>query len=104
MLQNKDVIFEIFAWAERRRREVGAENVFDFSLGNPSVPAPEAVRESMQRILSESDPLSLHSYSPAGGIPQVRQTIAEDLNRRYGRFALGRSLGLSARRRQRKKD
>lgn len=92
MLQNKDVIFEIFAWAERRRREVGAENVFDFSLGNPSVPAPEAVRESMQRILSESDPLSLHSYSPAGGIPQVRQTIAEDLNRRYGTCYEGKHI------------
>ena len=92
MLQKKDVIFEIFAYATRRRQEVGEENVFDFSLGNPSVPAPDEVQESLHRILHETDPLALHSYSPAGGIPQVRQAIAQDLNRRYGSCYEGRHI------------
>ncbi len=84
MLQKKDVIFEIFGYASKRRREIGEENVFDFSLGNPSVPAPDAVREALTDIPEQTDPLTLHSYSPAGGIPQVRKAIAQDLNARYG--------------------
>ena len=84
MLKAKDIIFEIFGYASKRRQEVGAENVFDFSLGNPSVPAPEALGEALCRITRETDPKVLHSYSPAGGIPEVRFAIARDLNRRYG--------------------
>ena len=84
MLESKDVIFEIFAYATKRRKEAGEENVFDFSLGNPSVPAPWEVRQALISEVTETDPLSLHSYSPAGGLPKVRQTIAEDLNARYG--------------------
>ncbi len=84
MLREKDIIFEIFAHATKRRAEVGPERVYDFSLGNPSVPAPEAVAESIRRITAETDALALHSYSPAGGVPQVREAVAADLNRRYG--------------------
>ena len=84
MRNEKDVIFEIFAVANRRRREVGEENVFDFSLGNPSVPAPPQVADAICRITRETDPLVLHSYSPAGGIGEVREIIAADLNRRFG--------------------
>ena len=92
MLQKKDMIFEIFGYASRRRVEVGEENVFDFSLGNPSVPAPEAFKEAVCRIMKETDPIALHSYSPAGGIPQVRDAIAQDLNRRYGSDYEGRHI------------
>ncbi len=92
MLQKKDMIFEIFGYASRRRAEVGEENVFDFSLGNPSVPAPEAFKEAVCRIMKETDPIALHSYSPAGGIPQVRDAIAQDLNRRYGTDYEGRHI------------
>ena len=65
MLQKKDIIFEIFAYANKRRAQIGAENVIDFSLGNPSVPAPPQVREAAEKILRTVDPLLLHSYSPA---------------------------------------
>ena len=92
MLQKKDIIFEIFAYANRRRAEIGAENVLDFSLGNPSVPAPAQVREAAERILRTVDPLSLHSYSPAGGIPQVREAIARELNERFGTGYEGRHI------------
>ena len=83
MLQEKDMIFEIFAYAQKRKAEAGADQICDFSLGNPSVPAPAQIAESVTRLLSSSDSLSLHGYSPAGGIPQVRERIAADLNSRY---------------------
>lgn len=84
MLGQKDIIFEIFHCATARTAEIGAENVFDFSLGNPSVPAPAAVQETMIQKLNTFDPLSLHGYSPSKGIPAVRERLAADLNQKYG--------------------
>ena len=92
MLRKKDIIFEIFAYANGRRAKIGAENVLDFSLGNPSVPAPVQVREAAEEILRTVDPLLLHSYSPAGGIPQVREAIARELNERFGTGYEGRHI------------
>lgn len=59
-------IRELFAYGMARKAEIGAENVFDFSIGNPSVPAPELVRETMLELL-DMDPVALHAYSPAAG-------------------------------------
>lgn len=84
MLQQKDIIFEIFGYSQQRVKEVGAENVYDFSLGNPSVPTPDAVNDAIVNCVRTLEPLALHGYSPAGGIPDVRRLIAEDLNCRYG--------------------
>lgn len=84
MLQQKDIIFEIFGYSQQRIKEVGAENVYDFSLGNPSVPTPDAVNDAIVNCVRTLEPLALHGYSPAGGIPDTRRLIAEDLNRRYG--------------------
>ena len=84
MLNEKDIIFEIFNYSQKRAKEIGAENVYDFSLGNPSVPAPSAVRSVMEEKLETLDPLSLHGYSPGPGIPEVKEKIAADLNLRYG--------------------
>ena len=92
MLRKKDIIFEIFAYANGRRAKIGAENVLDFSLGNPSVPAPVQVREAAEEILRTVDPLLMHSYSPAGGIPQVREAIARELNERFGTGYEGRHI------------
>lgn len=92
MLQEKDMIFEIFAYAQKRRAEVGAGRICDFSLGNPSVPAPDMVAESIRRLLKSSDSLILHGYSPSGGIPEVREQIADDLNTRYGTSYSARHL------------
>jgi aspartate aminotransferase len=83
MLGQKDIIFEIFHYATARAAEIGTENVFDFSLGNPSVPTPTAVNNTMIRKLSALNPLTLHGYSPNKGLPAVREQLATDLNRKY---------------------
>ena len=66
----KSAIREIAGYAAQRRAEIGAQNVFDFSIGNPSVPAPEAVRASIEAAL-QLPPQQVHSYTPAPGIPQA---------------------------------
>ena len=78
------VIREIFSYANERKAQIGADKVFDFSLGNPSVPAPAAVRASIERSLAELSPAELHGYTPAPGLPAVRQAVADSLNRRFG--------------------
>ena len=77
-------IREIFSYACARKAEIGAENVFDFSLGNPSIPAPDAVRESIERSLAEIPAAELHGYTPAPGLPAAREAVAASLNRRFG--------------------
>ena len=77
------VIREIFSYACQRKEEIGADKVFDFSLGNPSVPAPDAVRESIERSLAELTPAELHGYTPAPGLPAARAAVAVSLNRRF---------------------
>lgn len=78
----KSSIREIAAYGAARKAEIGAERVFDFSLGNPSIPAPEAVRASIERNV-RLPPTQLHSYTPAAGLPFVRQAVADSLNRRF---------------------
>ena len=78
------VIREIFSYANERKAQIGADKVFDFSLGNPSVPAPDAVRASIERSLAELSPAELHGYTPAPGLPAARQAVADSLNRRFG--------------------
>ena len=67
-------IRELFAYGMARKAEIGDENVFDFSIGNPSVPAPDAVKDAALALL-EQPAVSLHGYSPASGVPEVRATI-----------------------------
>ena len=79
----RSVIRELFEYGKMRAAEVGPENVFDFSLGNPSVPAPREVNEAAIRILTENPDL-IHCYTSAQGDASVRQRFAESLNRRFG--------------------
>ena len=79
----KSSIREIAAYGAARKAQVGAENVYDFSLGNPSIPAPDAVRASLARSL-ELPPTQLHGYTPAAGLPSAREAVAKSLNRRFG--------------------
>ena len=83
MLQQKSVIRNLAEAAGERAKVIGAANVFDYSLGNPSVPAPQKFTDVMIRLLQEKDPMTLHGYSPTLGIPSVKAKIAESLNRRY---------------------
>lgn len=76
-------IREIFTYACERKEQIGADKVFDFSLGNPSIPAPDSVRASIENSLAAIPPEQLHGYTPASGAPQVRATIAASLNRRF---------------------
>ena len=79
---SKSSIREIAAYGAARKAQIGAENVFDFSLGNPSIPAPDAVRASIERSLA-LPPTQLHSYTPASGLPFAREAVANSLNRRF---------------------
>ena len=80
---SKSCIRELFAYGAKRKAEIGADKVFDFSLGNPSVPAPPCVEEAIRELLS-LDSTSLHGYTPATGLPSLRRTIAADLQKRFG--------------------
>lgn len=76
-------IRELFAYGCARKAQIGADKVFDFSIGNPSVPAPDQVRQAILAALDEPS-LELHGYTPAAGAPSTRQAIAGSLNRRFG--------------------
>ncbi len=79
----RSVIREIFEYGNKRRSEIGAENVLDFSLGNPSIPAPQKVNEAMLKLITETNPVKLHGYTSAQGDLSVRQTIAESIKKRF---------------------
>ena len=76
------VIRELFAYGLERKKIVGADKVYDFSLGNPSIPAPHEVKDALLKLLEEPAEV-LHSYSPASGDPKAKQMLAESVNRRF---------------------
>lgn len=80
----RSIIREIFEYSKRRAQEIGEENVFDFSLGNPSVPAPSEVNAAIRALIDEESPLALHGYTSAAGDPSVRAAVSESINRRFG--------------------
>lgn len=84
MLGGKSIIRELSEYANARGEEIGYENVFDFSLGNPSVPCPKDYTEEIIRLHEKMNPMALHGYSPSLTIPSVRKAVAESLNRRFG--------------------
>lgn len=84
MLQGKSVIRELSEYATARGKEIGYENVFDYSLGNPSVPCTQSFTDAMIDLLQHSDPVAIHGYSPSLGIESVRQSVADSLSRRFG--------------------
>lgn len=79
----RSVIRELFEYGKKRKAEVGEENVFDFSLGNPSVPAPKEVNEELVKLINNTDPVFLHGYTSAQGDAGVRSAIAQDLKKRF---------------------
>ena len=78
-------IRELFSYGLEKAKIVGKENVFDFSIGNPSVPSPKAVTEAFQRLCAEEDSLAIHSYTLARGSVEVRAAIASNLTKRIGK-------------------
>ena len=83
-LANSSMIRRMFEAGIELKKQYGADNVFDFSLGNPSVPASDSYRDISIRLLQEEEPLKLHGYNPTMGDPRVKQMVAETLNKRFG--------------------
>ena len=81
--QQRSAIRELFDYGQIKAKEIGAENIFDFSIGNPSIPPPAEVQAAFLELLQERDPQALHSYTSSAGDMTVRQSIADSLNRRY---------------------
>lgn len=84
MLRAKSVIRELSEFAVARGQEIGYENVFDYSLGNPSVACPASYTEAVIQMHQQEDPVALHGYSPSTTIPSVRRAVARSLNQRFG--------------------
>ena len=85
MVANSSAIRAMFEEGNRLAKIYGAENVFDFSLGNPNVPAPESVKKAIVEVLNEEDPVALHGYTNSNaGYEDVRQAVAGSLNSRFG--------------------
>ncbi len=84
MLSGKSVIRELSEYAVARGKEIGYENVFDYTLGNPSVPVPDSYNDSLIRLIGSKSAMDLHGYSQSLGIREVREAVANSLKRRFG--------------------
>ncbi|MGN0038757.1 MAG: pyridoxal phosphate-dependent aminotransferase [Coriobacteriales bacterium] len=78
-----NAIRSLFAYGLQRKAEIGEDKVFDYSIGNPSVPAPPQVAECIKRMMEE-DPVALHSYTPSPGTFEARKAVADHIRRRFG--------------------
>ena len=96
MLSGKSVIRELSEYATARGKEIGYENVFDFSLGNPSVAVPKAYNDKLIELIETGNPMQIHGYSPSLGIPSVREDIAASLNRRFGMNYKGEDIFMAS--------
>ena len=83
MLKGKSIIRELSEYATARGKEIGYENVFDYSLGNPSVPCAKSYTDTVIDMYENMNPMDIHGYSPSLGIESVRETVADSLNRRF---------------------
>lgn len=93
MVANSSAIRAMFEEGNRLAGIYGAENVYDFSLGNPNVAAPEAVKKAIIELLDEDDPVVLHGYTNSNaGYADVRETVAESLNERFGTSFEGKNI------------
>ena len=81
--ENRSCIRDLFEYGRQRAAIVGEEKVYDYSLGNPSIPSPAAVDEAVRQILLDTPTLQIHGYTSAVGDLATRRAIADDLNQRY---------------------
>ncbi|MEE0203022.1 pyridoxal phosphate-dependent aminotransferase [Faecalicatena contorta] len=96
MVANSSAIRAMFEEGNRLAGIYGAENVYDFSLGNPNVPAPEAVKDAIRELLDEENPVVLHGYTNSNaGYEDVRQAIAESLNKRFGTYFESKNITMT---------
>ena len=86
--ESRSVIRDLFEYANTRKAEIGADKVFDFSLGNPSVPSPAKVNETLIRLISDTDSTLLHGYTSSAGCIEARRAIAAYENRRAASYGM----------------
>lgn len=92
----KSTIRTIFEFGQRRIKAVGKENIFDFSLGNPNVPAPDFIKQAILEILDQVPSVDVHGYTVASGNPNARNELAESINNRFGLHVSGKNLFITA--------
>lgn len=92
----KSTIRTIFEYGRKRALEVGEDHIYDFSLGNPNIPSPEFVKQAIIDILNEVSPCDIHGYTIAPGNPEVRETLAQSINARFGTHFAGKNLFMTA--------
>lgn len=92
----KSTIRTIFEYGRKRAQEIGEENVYDFSIGNPNVPSPEFIKQALIDILNDMEPTAVHGYTVAPGNPEVRETLAKSINKRFGTSFTGKNLFMTA--------
>lgn len=92
----KSTIRTIFEYGRERAKVVGAENVYDFSLGNPNVPTPKFITDTLINILQNEDPCSIHGYTVAPGDPECRESLAKSINKRFETNFTGKNLFMTA--------
>ena len=92
----KSTIRTIFEFGRKRAAEVGEENVYDFSLGNPNVPTPAFVKDAAIDILTNMEPSAIHGYTVAPGNPAAREALAKSVNKRFGTHFAGKNFFLTA--------
>ena len=90
--QQSSVIRAISEYGAKRKKEIGEENVFDFSLGNPSIPAPPAIGKAIVELAQQEDPCALHGYTSSAGDMGVRSAIADSIRARFGLDAKGERI------------
>ena len=93
--KQSSAIRELFEYGKIRKKEIGDDNVFDFSIGNPNVKTPDFVNEKLIEIIKNTDPVSLHGYTSASGNMKTRDAIASYLNKTYGCNELGKYIYLT---------
>lgn len=93
--KQSSAIRELFEYGKIRKKEIGEDNVFDFSIGNPNVKTPDFVNEKLIEIIKNTDPVSLHGYTSASGNMKTRDAIAEYLNKTYGCNEQGKYIYLT---------
>ncbi|WP_462332996.1 pyridoxal phosphate-dependent aminotransferase [Schwartzia sp. (in: firmicutes)] len=92
----KSTIRTIFEYGRKRAAEVGEENIYDFSLGNPNVPSPEFIKKAIIDIVNETDPVAVHGYTIAPGNAEVREVLAKSINDRQGTSFSGKNLFMTS--------
>ena len=99
LVNNNSVIRAMFEEGKVMAARYGAENVFDFSIGNPNVPAPDEVKEAILDILENEDPVKVHGYMSNAGFEETRAAVADNLNRRFGTAFTEKNIIMKAHRR-----